>query len=99
MALKLQQIRTCDGQCCKDSPRFPNADKSDCVYRHTTKGKQNKGCMIMTGEVSVPDGESLMFIGESAASVFDRTCKKWPHETCTPILGKTGNCCWQWVNI
>ena len=30
MALVLQQVRRCDGQCCRESPRFPNADGTDC---------------------------------------------------------------------
>ena len=89
--MKLVRTRPCNGQCCRDSPRFPNASGSDCLFH------LNGGCDLMRGE-PVPNEASVIFPDRSAASVFKETCMDWPHNTKEPRLGKTGGCCWQWVN-
>lgn len=46
----------------------------------------------------VPNEMSVIFPDRTAADVFEETCVNWPHNTETPRLGKTGNCCWQWID-
>ncbi len=87
--MRLAQVRECDGQCCKEGPRFPNEDRSGCIYRN------DGGCRLMRGE-AVPDEASQIFPGRTAADVFQETCVEWPHNS-EPRLGKTGGCCWQWI--
>ena len=95
MALELQQIKECDGGCCKASPRFPNADNTDCLYR--TEVNQSKGCSLMADTSPIDGKVSIADSNMTAIEVFDLTCKNWPHNQ-TPKLGKTGaECCWQWV--
>lgn len=90
MALQLKQVRPCDGECCKESPRWPNKDHSDCIYHI------NNGCALMKKDIEVPDEESIIFPGQSAKRVFELTCIDWPQN----MPGrKTANCCWQWVNV
>lgn len=83
---RLRRVRPCDGQCCKESPRFPNVDKTDCVYH-------DNGCALMRGEAEVPDGESYILPGRTAREVYEETCMNWPHNL--PDR-PTGGCCWQW---
>ena len=90
-SIDLVRIRKCDGACCRESPRFPNADKSDCRYH------DEEGCQLMRG-TPVPNEMSVIFPDRTAADVFEETCVNWPHNTETPRLGKTGNCCWQWID-
>lgn len=105
MALVLEQVRDCDGACCKASPRFPDADGTDCIYRDTTLGKENLGCKLMTGEVDevVFDDASIPRIeygNRTPKEVFYDTCVNWPQNTPRKhqSVGDTGNCCWQWVD-
>lgn len=103
--LQLIQIRICDGKCCKEGPRFPNFDNSDCIYRTIASGKDDfrsgsSGCKLMSGEEIVPDEPSKIFIEQTAEKVFKDTCVDWPQNTPEnkQRIGKTGGCCWQWVD-
>ena len=89
--MRLVKVRECDGQCCKEGPRFPNADHTDCIYHD---GKDERGCALMRGEASVPDEPSVIFPNRTALEVYKETCRDWPHNR--PGRG-TGGCCWQWV--
>ncbi len=86
MTLVLNKTRACDGSCCKDHPRFPNEDGTDCIYhKPPVKGKESSGCMLMTNSNLVPPDNEL----------FQRTCVEWPQN----MYGRgTGNCCWQWID-
>ncbi len=92
--MKLVQTRKCDGACCKESPRFPNEDKTDCIYRDTDPASMAEGCRIMRGEPTklpliCPALERL-----SGVAAYEQTCLNWPQNT---KPGKdTGACCWQW---
>ncbi len=97
MTLILQQLRRCDGSCCRQSPRFPNADGTDCGMRSTTLGKESKGCRLMTGEITLKDDgtKSFAFPERDALQVYVDTCVNWPQNT---RPGKDlGDCCWEWV--
>jgi hypothetical protein len=61
---KLRRVRACDGQCCKESPRFPTADRSSCLYL------ENGRCLIQAGKAEVPENYEDWFIN---------TCLRWPH--------------------
>lgn len=89
--MKLVQVRECDGVCCKESPRFPNKDKTNCIYR------DRWGCKIQRGLAEAPKGKWHGGLGYTNAQVVEETCVKWPHNS-EPKLGKTGGCCWQWVD-
>ena len=91
MGLVLKQIRVCDGACCVESPRFPNEDRSDCIYK--TGG--DKGCKLMIDPSLIPDGPSPVLFHMSAKEAFQKTCMSWPGNS-DPSMGETGNCCWQW---
>ncbi len=104
--LQLIQVRDCDGQCCREGPRFPNKDGSDCIYRTAGSGKDDtrlaqSGCKLMSGEEPVPDGPSVIFVKQTVAKVFQDTCVDWPQNT-QPMkrtdgtIGSTAGCCWQW---
>ncbi len=90
MSIALKQVRPCDGQCCKESPRFPTRSGKDCIYRTSkTSGKDDIarggaafGCALMRG-VSMLDPEemSVIFPSEKAQAVFERTCVQWPQNT------------------
>lgn len=82
--MRLVQVRKCDGQCCKESPRFPNADRTDCIYR--TEPNQEKGCAIQRDLSLIPEGSEDLVI---------RTCLQWPHFW--PAGRGTNGCCWDWV--
>ena len=88
MSLVLKQVRTCDGACCIESPRFHNEDHSDCIYRDASKPE--KGCMLMAGTAELPKGDL------SAKVFFQKTCVDWP-EHGVKRIGQTSNCCQQWV--
>lgn len=91
MGWELKQRRKCDGVCCKESPREPINCKTTCLYLNL-----NNCCMLMTGEASMPDRLSKIFIKRSFAFVFLTTCVEWPHNT---EPGKNlGSCCWEWVH-
>lgn len=92
-ALSLARVRECDAACCRESPRFPNADGSDCIYN------VDASCELMSGKATMPDRRSVIFTDRSAREVFQETCVDWPQNT--PVdkrrIDKTGGCCWQWV--
>jgi len=88
--MKLVRIRECDGQCCKDTPRFPNKDKTDCVYHI------DNGCDLMRDSSLVPDTNSVARPNMTGIDDFISVCKQWPQFY--PSTRKTGNCCLQWVN-
>lgn len=95
MALVLEQVRTCDGACCIEGPRFPKEDHSDCIYRDSN-APPDKACMLIARIERVPHGMSTALLHLTNQEAFDRTCIKFPQNT-IPRLGKTGNCCFQWV--
>jgi len=95
MPLKLIQVRKCDGACCREAPRFPNADHSDCIY-HDRTGKEEGGCMLMKDASLIPIGKCPALPDKEAGEAFQNTCVDWPHNS-EPLLGETGGCCWQWV--
>lgn len=89
--MRLTQVRPCDGQCCRESPRFPDGH-GDCIYH------MEQGCAVMFGEATLPDEPSVIFPEKSAAHVFEETCMNWPHNTpLGPGYTGTGGCCWQWI--
>ena len=99
MALQIQQVRTCDGACCKSSPRFPNADKSDCIYRTNTD--QSRGCSLRNEGADL-DGlpVSPTHPDITGRECFELTCLNWPHNDTRPMVDSTGSeCCLQWVEV
>ena len=92
--MELKQVRECDGACCKEAPRFPNEDNTDCIYR--TNSDKSKGCSLM---LEGADLDSLPISpaqpNKSGKQCFMDTCANWPHAY--PNRG-TGGCCWQWTN-
>ena len=88
MSLVLQQVRECDGECCRESPRFPVEGKS-CEFLEDGK------CRIKAGKAKVPKGESPVWPGRSASDVYQETCVDWPQNSREGH--DTGGCCWQWV--
>ena len=93
MALQLKQVRPCDGECCKESPRWPNKDHSDCIYH------DDKGCKIHRGEAEIPKGPCPVIPSLDGPQVFKKYCTDWPQKNCDTKLSETANCCWQWVNV
>jgi len=99
--LILKQVRTCDGKCCEENPRFPNKDHSDCIYRDASKG--DRGCMLQSDPSLTPKSSEMlvdkMFKGWSPRKLFEETCMKWPQniDLDTAFDGKTGGCCYQLV--
>lgn len=92
--MKLVQTRSCDGACCKESPRWPNEKGSDCIY-HDGSGKLTTRCSLQRGDISVPTKESPAWPGRSAEDVYQETCVNWPQNS--KIDRPTGGCCWQRV--
>lgn len=93
MASQLVQVRSCDGQCCRESPRFPTEDGSDCIYH------VDNGCDVMRGVATIPNTQSLIFPEKTAQQVYEDTCLNWPQNT--PLSAGytgTGGCCWQWID-
>lgn len=86
----LDQVRECDGACCKESPRWPNADRSDCIFHDA------KGCQITRGEAEIPIGQSRI-VDMTTVEFYENTCLNWPQNS-DPKLGETANCCWQWID-
>lgn len=95
MALVLKQIRTCDGACCVESPRFPNKDHSDCIYRDPANPA--RGCTLQRDPSLIPEGNCPVLPNMSAMEAFEMTCLRWPQDTAEAKLGETENCCWQWA--
>lgn len=104
MALVLQQIRRCDGQCCKESPRFPNPAGTDCIHHLNPKGKESSGCALMVDSSQVPvegfKSRLIRWEDRDARDVFQETCINWPQNIPLRVqrLTKTGGCCWQFVD-
>lgn len=94
--LKLIQVRKCDGQCCKESPRFPDENGNDCIYRDPRHPE--KGCTLQIDSSLIPEGRCPVMTNMSAEEAFINTCLRWPQETGELKLGETGGCCWQVVN-
>jgi len=92
--MRLVQTRSCDGQCCRESPRFPNDDHTDCKYRDPTNPE--KGCLLQRDPSLIPEGNCPALPKMGAKEAFELTCINWP-ENSDPKLGETANCCWQWV--
>ncbi|MDX1489092.1 MAG: hypothetical protein R3268_12865 [Acidiferrobacterales bacterium] len=88
--MKLVQVRECDGQCCRESPRWPVEGGDRCLFLDTD-GK----CSIKKGDYPVPIIESPTWPGRDPAEVFQETCVNWPQNS--PEGRDTGGCCWQWV--
>lgn len=95
--MRLVQVRSCDGECCRESPRFPNADHSDCIYHDTARGKLAFGCSIMRGDAAIPSGQSEIEPKSTCAKLYKRTCVDWPQKNSVKEAGDTGRCCMQWV--
>lgn len=87
---RLVQVRDCDGACCRESPRFPNHDRSDCLYHGTS------GCMLRRDPSLIPDGACPAYPRYTAADAVVVHCRGWPQNS-TPKPGETGGCCFQWV--
>lgn len=96
--MKLVQVRECDGACCRESPRFPNAAHSDCIYHDTSGGKENAGCMLMRGDAPTPKEGGIAWDGKTTQQMYQATCVDWPQQNSLPIPGDTGNCCWQLID-
>ncbi len=92
--MRLAQVRPCDGACCKESPRWPNEDGSDCIY-HGGSGDLTTRCSIQKGDSLVPEEESPAWPGKLASEVYQETCVDWPQNS--PKGRSTAGCCWQWV--
>ena len=88
--LTLVKMRPCDGACCKESPRWPNEDGTDCIYHDIG------GCKIKRGQAEIPKGDCPV-IDMSAEKAFEMWCVEWPQKHSEKRLGETANCCWQWV--
>lgn len=88
--MNLIQVRNCDGKCCEEGPRWPTDDGASC--RFLVGGK----CWLMAGIMPIPDEPSPAWPDRDPVVVFDETCKNFPQNTYAK-LGKTGGCCWQWV--
>lgn len=61
--MKLVRTRPCDGKCCEESPRFPNEDKTNCIFRDET------GCKLFRDKTLIPEGYEDWII---------QTCFQWP---------------------
>jgi hypothetical protein len=88
--MRLVQTRDCDGACCRESPRWPNADRSDCLFH-------DHSCRIRRGEAEIPE-ESPVRQNMTGVDVFILDCLQWPQKNCRARIGQTVNCCWQWVD-
>ncbi len=95
MRMKLIQVRSCDGQCCRESPRFPNADHSDCIYHDGVD--KTKGCALQRDPSLIPAGPCPALPRMSAKQAVQETCVDWPANS-PAREGSTSECCWQWVN-
>jgi len=88
--MKLEQVRPCDGACCRESPRAPNTDRSDCLYH------DEDGCKIIRDIHLLPDTFPVL-PEHVAADVFILSCLQFPQNT-RPWKEATGGCCFQWVD-
>lgn len=91
MSLVLKRVRACNSSCCKESPRWPTPNGKSCVYLDT------HGCRIQRYLEDIPKEKSPAQPNITAKEAFQKTCLDWPHNS-EPRIGKTGNCCWQWVD-
>ena len=88
MALVLVQVRACDGECCREKPRWPK--------RGTCEFLKNGKCQIMEGRKSVPVSDSPAWPGRDSNEVYQETCVDFPQNTHEgrDLMG----CCWQWID-
>jgi len=91
--MRLTQTRDCDGRCCKESPRWPNAEGTDCIFHKGTGPFM--GCKLMLKEAKIPDKCPAM-PDRTGQDAFSYSCQDWPESM--PEGRSTGNCCLQWVN-
>jgi len=89
--MRLVRTRECDGQCCKEHPRFPTDDGKDCVYL------KDRRCTLWNNPSLIPDGDCPVWREHTAVDAFILSCKQWPHNA-KPDKGGTQGCCWQWVD-
>ena len=92
--MELVKVRECDGACCRESPRFPNADHSDCIYHDGVD--KTKGCALQRDPSLMPTGDCPVWPGRSAKEVVQETCIDWPESTVNRP-DSLSECCWQWV--
>lgn len=92
--LKLVKVRECDSACCRESPRFPNADHSDCIYNDGED--KTKGCSLQRDPSLIPRGSCPAIPRMTAKEAVQETCIDWPQNS-PQRLGSTSECCWQWV--
>lgn len=84
----LEQVRECDGSCCRQSPQFPTEEGSSCKYQ------ENNVCVLQRDNELPIEDICPVNPSMSAIEAFTEHCKNWPHS----MEGRdTGNCCWQWV--
>ena len=96
--MRLVQVRDCDGECCRESPRFPNADHSDCIYHDKSAGKEQGGCALMRGDAPIPSEGSVPLGDLTTEEVYQKTCVEWPQQNSEAKVGDTGGCCLQWID-
>jgi hypothetical protein len=46
----------------------------------------------------IPDEGCIEWDGRTPEQVVKESCADWPQNEQKPRLGKTGDCCWQWVD-
>lgn len=85
--MRLVKVRECDGACCRESPRWPNGN-GDCRFH------DKDGCQLMRGGEIPETQDTLPHL--TGIDCFILTCRQWPHNS-EARLGKTGECCWQWL--
>ena len=85
----LKQIRSCDGSCCIEAPRFPFDDGTPGC-RFSVSGT----CQILNGNDEAPD-VSPALSNMTGAEAVEFSCTNWPQND--PGCD-TGDCCWKWVN-
>lgn len=89
--MRLVQVRECNGSCCRQSPRFPNEDNTDCIYHSSGP----EGCNLKNGSAQMPSGMCPAIPHMTAEEAFNYSCRDWPAN----MPGRdTGDCCWQWVD-
>ena len=90
-SLYLKQVRECDGQCCKDSPRFPIVIDGTRTCKFLDIQANGLHCSIQRGTAKVPSGMSVPLPHLTNQEAFQLTCIDWP----TNRIGRnTGGCCW-----
>lgn len=91
--MHLEQIRECDGQCCRESPRWPNAENTDCIFH---KGDGPLGCELTLEEETIP-AECPRLPSMTGEDAFYFSCRDWPESM--PVGRGTRGCCLQWIDV